>query len=803
MNDDVKTEPSDSLELQSEATSSDILLAAIVGAEKSMAGYDAVCQQIDDLYSLQRSDLFADDNGHDFQLFWASMEILKPSIYARPPIPVVAPRFKDRDPIIAVASEMLERVLTATFSDASIDEVMLETRDDLALNNRGVMWVTYEDDGVCVEHLDRTDFLHEPARKWADVGWVARRAWMTRKEMSDRFGGDDWMQAHFAVQHRAVEEGSSDSSEKAGVWEVWSKTDNRVYWVTPGVAKILDQDKPHLTLKGFFPCGRPAYGTRRRRSLVPVPDYLRYSTTLGQISELTRRVYDLLREVRLKGFFPAGGDIGSALETALADNDSASILIPVPAAVFATSSGGALVQWLPLAEIATAIQGLISARGQLIQDFYEISGISDIMRGATDAAETLGAQQLKQHNGSIRVTDKVDELTRLAAETAGIAGEIIAEHFTQKNLLDMSQMKIRTKSEIKKNLAELEKTADAELRALGDQAKEAMQAAQQSGQQPPPEEIQQAEQQFQQAQQQILAKYSPQLDKIGREVSIEDVMELLRNQRTRSFVIEIQTDSTVLSDDMAEKSASVEFLGAFNNGIQTVMQLAAAGPAGSELAGEVLKMSVKPYRPGRQMDAAIDKFITDAPEALAAQAGDGGDTAGLAEAQKALAEAEMVKAQAAMEGVKARAAKDQSDMQGKMQELQLKASKDQQEGQLKVGQLQLSMGKAEQDFAARMAETEAKVNKMQAETAKILESIGLDGRKQDLEEYKAVEATQAKQMDQAMAAQGQQRAAQDSDRNAMMQERQQQHSEATGERQMTFTEQQAMNSQMKDDDDAK
>lgn len=135
-----------------------------------------------------------------------------------------------------------------------------------------------------------------------------------------------------------------------------------------------------------------------------------------------------------------------------------------------------MVQWLPLSEIATAIQGLLEARGQLIQDFFTRSAASATScAGATDAGETLGAQQLKQHNGSIRVKDKVDELTRIAAETAHIAGEIMAEHFSQKSLMDMSQMQLRTKAEIKKSLNELEKTADAELRALGEQAKQAMQ----------------------------------------------------------------------------------------------------------------------------------------------------------------------------------------------------------------------------------------------------------------------------------------------------------------------------------------
>jgi hypothetical protein len=44
-----------------------------------------------------------------FQMFWANIQVLGPSIYARPPIPVVVPRFKDRKPLPRAASEILER----------------------------------------------------------------------------------------------------------------------------------------------------------------------------------------------------------------------------------------------------------------------------------------------------------------------------------------------------------------------------------------------------------------------------------------------------------------------------------------------------------------------------------------------------------------------------------------------------------------------------------------------------------------------------------------------------------------------
>ena len=51
---------------------------------------------------------------------------------------------------------------------------------------------------------------------------------------------------------------------------------------------------------------------------------------------------------------------------------------------------------MPIAEIASASSRRWSTlRKQVIEDIYQIMGLSDIMRGATDPRETLGAQQLK------------------------------------------------------------------------------------------------------------------------------------------------------------------------------------------------------------------------------------------------------------------------------------------------------------------------------------------------------------------------------------------------------------------------
>src|SRR5690606_21768471 len=130
------------------------------------------------------------------------------------------------------------------------------------------------------------------------------------KKRFEKTSGDAYMSVNLSNRkERDDVEGANDKSKKGSVWEVWHKADNRVYWVSEGVDVILDEGEPHLKLKDFFPCPRPAYGTLARRTLVPVPDYERYAVHFNKIDSLTARIYLLLDKVKMKGLIPAGGDI--------------------------------------------------------------------------------------------------------------------------------------------------------------------------------------------------------------------------------------------------------------------------------------------------------------------------------------------------------------------------------------------------------------------------------------------------------------------------------------------------------------
>src|SRR3546814_16874592 len=97
------------------------------------------------------------------------------------------------------------------------------------------------------------------------------------------------------------------------------------------------------------------------------------------------------------------------------------------------------------------------------------------MRGATEAQETLGAQQLKSQYGSVRVREKSAELQRVAADAVKIAAEIIAENFSKETVLDISQMDVQTKPDNTRRIKETEKATKEELEGLKAGAKEARQ----------------------------------------------------------------------------------------------------------------------------------------------------------------------------------------------------------------------------------------------------------------------------------------------------------------------------------------
>jgi len=662
-----------------ETQSAKAWLNLLLESEDAFEAWNDHCDKIDKQYaSLER--LAQRDRTREFQMLWANCEVLKPSIYAKPPVPVVVPKFKDRRPVYQAASEVMERCCVVSFDLTRINDLMLLVRDDLSMNSRGVAWCRYESGGgeydhekVCIDFKGRRDFLHSISRNWREVTWVAGASYLTRSEARKRFhphSGDAYQQAAYKVDKEAKNVGGADARERAKFWEIWHKPSKRVVWVAEGCEDILDEDDAHLDLQNFFPCPKPAYGTVQRGSLVPVPDAMQYKDQLEEINILTGKIHALSDALEVKGFYPAGGsELAEAVQAAVSTNTPGRMLVPI--ANWASFGGTKeIIIWLPIDQISTTITALVMLRKQIIEDIYQIMGLSDIMRGATDPNETLGAQQLKTQYGSTRIRDKQQEMVRLARDLVEITSEIITEKFDDDTIVEMSQTQLPENKQIEQQINQI----------VG-QVRGQMMQLQNPQMQVAPEQQQAMYQQLQQAQQQGMQ----QIQKLQQTATIDQVLTFLKDSRAKSFTLDIETDSTIMADEMGEKQRRTEFVQVLGGLLPQLSQMITAEPQTANVCGEILKFATAPFKAGRSLDGAIDELVE-----LMKQKGEQprGDDPTTAQGKIAL-QIEQMKQQTAKE-------KNQADIQIKQAELQQKDQHKQMElqneRQIKMAELQAKQG---------------------------------------------------------------------------------------------------------------
>ena len=567
-------------------------------AEDVFDNWHTRCDNIDKKYA--NIDRLVDlSRAKEFQMFWANLEVIKPAIYAKAPVPVVVPKFKDRRPVYQAASEVMERCCTVAFDLAEIDELMKLIRDDLAMNDRGVAWVRYESAGpnhserVCIDFKNRRDFLHSVARNWREVSWVAAASYLTQAQARARFrkySGDEYQLAEYRVDKDSKEIGGADKRERAKFWEIWDKASRRVVWVAHGCDNILDEARAAPRPAQFL--SLPEAGLRHGSAArwVPVPDVLQYSDQLDEIDLLTGKIHALSEALECKGFYPAGGaELAEAIQSAVQTNTPGRLLIPI--ANWASFGGTKdVIIWMPIEQIATTITALVAMRKQVIDDIYQIMGLSDIMRGDTDPNETLGAQQIKSQNGSARVRDKQQELARMAKDLVEITSEIITEKFQPETIIDMSQTTLPTQRMQQQQVMQIQQQlmqAQQQMQTMQQQQAQQPPPQQPPGGQPPPPDGDPMAAQIGQIQQQMQMGMA-EIDKIKQQPNIEQVLQFLGDNRAKAFTLDIETDSTIVADEQAEKAARTEFVQMLGGLLPQLSQMISTAPETINVCGEIL-----------------------------------------------------------------------------------------------------------------------------------------------------------------------------------------------------------------------
>src|SRR5690606_38174270 len=153
-------------------------------------------------------------------------------------------------------------------------------------------------------------------------------------------------------------------------------------------------------LSMFYPICTPIQPIEVNGRLMPVNPFSIYRKLADELDTTTRRIRHITNQMRVRGWYPGDAtELANMLDAD--DNDFVPISNPE---MWAQHGGldGAIAFW-PIDKFILVLRELYANREQTKQAIYEITGISDIVRGATKATETLGAQQIKSQWGSLRI----------------------------------------------------------------------------------------------------------------------------------------------------------------------------------------------------------------------------------------------------------------------------------------------------------------------------------------------------------------------------------------------------------------
>lgn len=407
--------------------------------------------------------------GKRFNILWSNIQTMMPALYGKTPRAEVSRRWKDSDPVGRTASVIIERCLQYEIDKGDFDASMRLAILDRLLPGRGTVWVRFEEKELAqpvdalpgveggeaqvmpnapykyectpVDYVFWKDVRYSPARCWDEVTWIARRVYMSQDDGVKRFG-EDFKQVPLTHEPVGLDEMEKmgveglDDMKKAVVWEIWSKTTKQVFWVAEGYSKTLDIKDDPLGLDNFWPCPKPLFATQTTETLVPIPDYSLYQDQAEEIDMLTNRIAKLVQAVKVVGVYDASQQSVQRMLSEGVDNQ----LISVDTwAAFAEKGGlKGVVDFMPLDSVLQALRECYAAREQAKQVVYEITGLSDIIRGASMASETATAQQIKSQYASLRLKRLQTEVAQFASEVLRIKAQIMCDFYAPQTLVEMS-----------------------------------------------------------------------------------------------------------------------------------------------------------------------------------------------------------------------------------------------------------------------------------------------------------------------------------------------------------------------------
>lgn len=556
-----------------------------------------------------------DKRKNSYNALYANTSILFPVIYNSLPTPDIRKRWDKKDKLGECVSNVLSRAITFNLDTTNFDRQIRMDVLDMLVCARGISRVRYvpnlvqvgdveqtgeesaetnlgheaqqgesfeelEWESAPIEHVQWDKYLHGPGKTWDALPWFAFEHDLTRRELIERFGEELGKQVPLDAglsqddMKRYQDDQTFELFQTAKVWEIWDKETREVLWINFQMRSgpLKREDDPY-GFDQFFPVAEPLIAIVDSDVTSPVSLFEQYQEQADELDRISGRINRITNAIKARGLYdPSLGTQVSEIFRG-EDND----LIPAAESIRMLQEAGGIDKFIwfaPLDKMMAVVAGLYQAREQCKQVIYELTGISDIMRGSTDGAETYGAQALKVAFGKGRVSDMQRNVQRYIRDLIQLQAQVIGRKFEIDTLRQMTQEDYPTEAEVAAKMA-----------PILAQMQSAMMQAVMAGK-PPPQ----------------MPPLPP------KPTTWEDIDAILKSDEMRTFRIDIETDSTIAATQQEDLEQMTGALTAVTTVIKELWPMVQQGALPLEAAKEMVLVVCRKFKLGNTLEDVFDQI---------------------------------------------------------------------------------------------------------------------------------------------------------------------------------------------------
>lgn len=552
------------------------------------------------------------------------------------------------------------------------------------------------DEKAILEVVQYSDYDCSDARNESEIEWQSRRAYLDRAQAEEKFGREVAKQLSYTSYPEVIKKDIARKDDKfegkAELYEVWCQATGKVYWMQKGGEKsVLEVSDPPTKFDKFYPCS-VIRQTADPDSVVPVSDYAHVKDQILEVERLTTRIHAVTQAIRTNQLYDA--TLGNQVEQLYTGDLK---VIPVTNWPSYKQRGGLAngIESLNIEPYMNALNILQGARQTALQQLYETLKVSDLLRGTSEQYKSATANRLESQWSSLGLIVRQNMFAKFISDAVANLGTIIAEQFDPETILDVGD----ADELILPTIFTPQPPPPPPMPEMGQEGMPPGETGMAPMMPPPPPD----------PQQQV-------------EMVKQEIIGILRDNKQRSYRIEIATDSMVAIDQAQQAQEGAQLIQSAGQFFDQMRGLVEQYPPLLDFSISLFQNMIKRFKGGKELDGIFTKALQQIGEIAvakeeAAKQPPPPDPV-MQEVQGRLQIAQ-IESQARLQQAQMEAQDKAVKNQISMQDQQLKMQRDQLEAQLKVQEQQFKEFIEQQKLGISQQEVQIKAQSVQVDMLKV------------------------------------------------------------------------------------